>query len=221
MRNLIIFGCGEIAQIAYFYFRTDSDYQVISFTVNKQYLPSSREYLGLPVCAFEEVQNHYPPEKNSMFIALSYSQVNQLRSKKYFEAKEKGYSLASYISRRALILTNEPIGENAFILENNTVQPFVKIGNNVTLWSGNHLGHHSKIGNHCFLASQVVVSGGVTIGEFCFLGVNSTVRNGIKIGDGCVIGMAALIASDCEKDGLYVSKATERENIPASKLRKI
>ena len=56
-------------------------------------------------------------------------------------------------------ISPRPPGDNCFILEDNTVQPFVTIGNNVTLWSGNHIGHDSVIEDDCFISSHVVVSG--------------------------------------------------------------
>ena len=74
-----------------------------------------------------------------------------------------------------------------FILENNIIQPYVKIGNNVTLWSGNHIGHHSVIKDHC-LFPLVVISGRVTVDEQCFFGVNSTIRDNITIGKKSMIG---------------------------------
>ena len=33
-KPLVIFGGGEIAQLAYFYFSTDSEYEVVAFTVD-------------------------------------------------------------------------------------------------------------------------------------------------------------------------------------------
>jgi SAM-dependent methyltransferase len=61
--------------------------------------------------------------------------------------KAQGYELASYISPKC---TNyaKSIGNNCFIFEDNTLQPFVTIGNDVTLWSGNHIGHHSTVQSH-------------------------------------------------------------------------
>jgi len=135
--------------------------------------------------------------------------------------KKLGYKLASYISSKATFLTELPIGENCFILEDNTIQPFVNIGNNITLWSGNHIGHHSVIRDHTFIASHVVVSGGVDIGEQCFLGVNATLRDHICIGPRCVIGAGALILSDTQPDGIYVGSETERSRIPSNRLKKI
>ena len=73
------------------------------------------------------------------------------------KGKKKGYDFYSYVSPKATVLTNK-IGENCFILEDNTIQPFVEIGNNCVLWSGNHIGHHGKIDDHVFITSHCVVS---------------------------------------------------------------
>ena len=77
--------------------------------------------------------------------------MNALRRGVYTRFKQKGYPLISYISSCATYFPGTPIGDNCFVLEDNTIQPFVKIGNNVVLWSGNHIGHHSTIARRCFL----------------------------------------------------------------------
>ena len=77
--------------------------------------------------------------------------MNALRRGVYTRFKQKGYPLISYISSRATYFPGTPIGDNCFVLEDNTIQPFVKIGNNVVLWSGNHIGHHSTIADDVFL----------------------------------------------------------------------
>jgi sugar O-acyltransferase (sialic acid O-acetyltransferase NeuD family) len=220
MKELLIFGTADIAQLAYYYFTHDSDYKIGAFTVDAEYIKDN-EFCGLPVVPFEEIVNHYPPEKYEVFVALSYSKLNQTRKDKYFAAKSLGYSLASYISSQATILNNFNIGENCFILEDNTIQPFVTIGNNITLWSGNHIGHHSIIHDHCFLASHIVVSGGVEIGEACFIGVNATLRDHIKIGEKCVIGAGTLILTDADPEGVYIGDATVRANFSSTRLKKI
>jgi len=220
MKPLIIFGTGDIGQLAHFYFYKDTDYDVVAFTVDAEFMTAS-EYCGLPVIPFSEVAQRHPPDRHELFAALSYAKLNQLRKQKYLAAKALGYRLASYVSSHATVLTQYPVGDNCFILEDNTVQPFAKIGNNVTLWSGNHIGHHSTIGDHCFIASHVVVSGGVMIGESCFIGVNATLRDHIKIGDKCVIGAGTLVLADTEPEGVYMGPATERARVPSIRLRKI
>lgn len=217
-KRLVIFGSGDIAQLAHYYFSHDSDYDVAAFTVDAAFLTVT-SFCGLPVVPFEEVATLYPPAEYDFFVALSYSKLNAVRKEKYLAAKALGYYLTSFISSRATILNNGIIGENCFIFEDNTIQPFVTIGHNVTLWSGNHIGHHSTIGDHTFIASHVVVSGGVTVGEQCFVGVNATLRDHIHIGDRCVVGAGALLLSDAAADGVYIGSATERSAVPSSKLR--
>lgn len=219
-KPLVVFGTGDIAQLAHFYFSSDSSYEVVAFTVDAGYLKEAT-FCGLPVVAFEDVDTQYPPVAHDLFVALSYSKLNAVRKEKYLAAKALGYRLVSYISSRASVLNAGRIGENCFILEDNTIQPFAVIGNNVTLWSGNHIGHHSHIKDHTFLASHVVVSGGVQIGEQCFIGVNATLRDHIAIGDRCVIGAGALLLADAEPDGVYLGTATERSKVPSSRLRGI
>ncbi len=221
MKNrLVIFGAGDIAQLAHFYFSSDSEYEVVAFAVDSAYLKDTT-FCGLPVIAFEEITTQFPPQHCDIFVALSYARLNAVRKEKYLAAKAIGYRLASFVSSGATVLNDGRIGENCFILEDNTVQPFVTIGNNVTLWSGNHIGHHSTIRDHCFISSHVVVSGGVEIGEQCFIGVNATLRDHIKIGDRCVIGAGALLLADAAPEGVYMGTGTERSKIPSTRLRGI
>lgn len=219
-KKLVIFGSGDIAELAHYYFSTDSDYEVVAFTVDASYIKEPR-FHDLPIIAFEDVTQHYPPESNNFFVALSYSKLNAIRKEKFLAAKEKGYKLASFISSKATVLNDGKIGENCFILEDNTIQPFVRIGDNVTLWSGNHIGHHSIIHDHTFIASHAVISGGVEIGEQCFVGVNATFRDHIKVGDRCVIGAGVLLLGDAAPEGVYVGSASNRSNVPSTRLRGI
>ena len=219
-KPLVIFGYGDIAQLAYHYFSTDSNHEVVAFTVDANYIKESN-FCGLPVVAFEDVAKKYPPNYYDFFVALSYSRLNAVRREKFLAAKEMGYKLVSFISTSATVLNEGRIGENCFIFEDNTIQPFVTIGNNVTLWSGNHIGHHSVIHDHTFIASHVVISGGVTIGEQCFVGVNATLRDYIKIGDRCVVGAGALLLADAAPEGVYIGTATERSKVPSTRLRGI
>ena len=195
MKELIIYGTGLIAEVAEFYFRTDTDYEVAAFTNASEFITEER-FSGKPLIPFEGLHTAYPPEEHDIFIALGYNQTNRIRQARYYEAKQKGYTCATYISPRASYY-GTPVGDNCFILEDNTVQPFVTIGNNVTLWSGNHIGHHSRIRDHCFISSHVVVSGNCDIGENCFLGVNATLRDNIKLDRFVVVGSGAIVMKDC------------------------
>ena len=197
MKSLIIFGNAEIAELAYFYFTNDSDYEVVAFTVDDKFIETDT-FLDLPLIPFSEIAKKLPPDENNMHVALSYSKLNQLRQEKYLQAKNSGYKLVSYICSKSVVWGDLVIGDNCFILENQTIQPTVEIGNNVMLWSGNHIGHGTVIRDHTYVASHVVISGNCDIGERCFLGVNSTIKDFTKVGDDCFITMDASIVRDLE-----------------------
>jgi sugar O-acyltransferase (sialic acid O-acetyltransferase NeuD family) len=202
MKPLVIFGTGDIASLASYYFQSDSKYTVEAFTVDRKYLQDSFE--GKPVVAFEDVTRTYPSDKYDMFIALSYKNLNGIREAKYYSAKKNGYTLATYISTRCAYLSQFAPGDNCLILESNTIQPFVRIGKNVTLWSGNHIGHHSIIEDHNFVSSQVVISGHCHIESNCFLGVNATIHNGIKIAKKNIVGAGAVITKSTNENEVHV-----------------
>ncbi len=209
MAKLVVFGAGDIARLAHFYFSTDSDHEVAAFAVDAEYR-TTPEFQGLPLVAVDELTERFPPSGFKMFVALSYAKMNRIRAEKYQLMKTLGYELVSYVSTRCSYLSQSPPGDNCFILEDNTIQPYVTIGNDVTLWSGNHIGHDSTIGDHCFISSHVVVSGHVDIGPSCFIGVNATLRNSISIGERTLIGAGASIMKSTRPGSVYPGPRAER-----------
>jgi sugar O-acyltransferase (sialic acid O-acetyltransferase NeuD family) len=220
MDKVIIFGLGEIAEIVHYYFSKDTKYKIVAFTVDKEYLKVDK-FFDYPVVDFENIEEKYSPQEFKIFISTGYAKLNKLREKKYLEAKAKGYKFISYISPQANVADNAIIGENCFIFEDNTIQPFSIIEENCILWSGNHIGHHSIIRKNSFIASQVVISGGVEIGSNTFVGVNATIRDHIKIGKANVIGAGALILNDTEDYKVYMEAPTEPSKVPSNRLRGI
>jgi len=203
MARLVIFGAGDIARLAHFYFTTDSTHEVAGFVVDSAYRTADT-FLDLPLSDAETAVARYPPSDYSMFVAMSYAKMNAVRAEKYAAMKAAGYRLESYVSSRCSYLATTPPGDNCFILEDNTVQPFATIGNDVTLWSGNHIGHDAVIEDHCFITSHVVVSGYVRVGARSFLGVNSTLRNSITLGEQTLVGAGAIVMKDTAPRSVYV-----------------
>ena len=199
--KVILWGCGQMSEVAHFYITHDSPYEVAAFCLDKDYI-GKESFHHLPVVPFEDIEDRYSPAEYSMLFLISYNQMNALRTAKYLEAKRKGYHFISYVSRKATYY-GTPIGENTFIMENNVIQPYTTIGNNVVMWSGNHVGHHAKIEDNCFIASHVVISGSTIIGENSFLGVNTTIRDNIQIGKRNLIGAGAVILNNTEDDSVY------------------
>lgn len=206
--KLVIVGDSAFAEVAYQYFTYDSEYEVVAFSVDKEFIKKDNLF-GLPIVPFDSVEEAYNPKDHEVFIAVVYTQLNRLRTRLCKQAKDKGYKLASYISSRAFVWQNVQMGEHCFVFEGNVVQPFVKLGNNVVLWSGNHIGHHSAIKDNCFISSHVVISGFTEINENCFLGVNSTISNNVKVGKDCWISPGVVINKDIPQGSLYPASKTE------------
>ena len=221
-QKIVIFGTGEIGQLAKFYFQHDSDFDVVAFVADDAFIKESTSE-GLPVVPVSEVVKRYPPSQFQAHVALSYKKINETRKEKYLHMKSLGYTLVSYVCSKSVFWPDLKIGDNCFILENQTIQPTVEIGNNVMIWSGNHLGHGCKILDHAYLSSHICISGHTVIGEQCFVGVNSTFKDFITIGKRVFVTMGADVTKDVPDDAVILpspSKVIPIEDEFAQKIRK-
>ncbi len=206
--KIIVIGAGEFAEIAYEYLTYDSPYEVVAFSVERPYLKEPTLF-SLPVVPFEELQERYNPAEHKFIVAVTFTQLNRVRTKLYHQAKEKGFSAASYISSQAFVWRNVEIGENCFIFEHNVLQYHARVGNNVVMWSGNHIGHRAVIKDNCFISSHVVVSGYCEVGESSFLGVNSCIADNKKVASDCIIGAGAVIMSNTKPGKVYKGNSSK------------
>jgi len=217
-KKIVIFGAAEQAEVAEFLFRHDSDLEPVAFTVDKEFI-REETLSGLPIIPFEEVHERFSPDEHFGFVALGYTQMNQLRAQKLLAMKDKGYEITSYVSSKAVTWPGFQCGENCLILEGNNIQPFVKIGSNVTLWSYNHIGHHSIVGDNVFITSHVVVSGGVEIGNNSFIGVNATFRDHIQLGEFSLVAAGTLINKSTDAYGVYMGVPGKKNDKKSTDLK--
>ena len=216
-RDLIIVGTGLFSEVARTYFEQYSSYRVVSFACHHIFMESNQIH-GLPLSSIEDLPSRYPSETTDVFIAIGYADMNKQRQRVYEEIKAKGYSCASFGHPNVYIWDSTLIGDNVFIFEDNTIQPYTEIGSDTVLWSGNHVGHHSKIGKHCFISSHVVISGSCEIGNRVFIGVNATLRDSIKIADETLIGAGALIMKNTKVKEVYITERTKPHKLTSDKV---
>jgi sugar O-acyltransferase (sialic acid O-acetyltransferase NeuD family) len=209
--NLIIVGTGLFAEVAKAYFEEYTEYHVVAFACHKKYKASHAIY-DRPLHTIEKIKEEFPVEKFDVFVAIGYGKMNKMRQAVYEEIKILGYKCASFVYPNVKIWDSTTIGDNVFIFEDNTIQPFTTIGDNNIFWSGNHLGHHSKIGHHCFISSHVVISGSCKIGNNVFIGVNATFHDSLIIADECLIGAGAIVSKNTLKKEVYVPHRTKPFN---------
>jgi sugar O-acyltransferase (sialic acid O-acetyltransferase NeuD family) len=206
-RRIVMFGTGTGADTARRYFELDSPHHVVGYIVDREFLTAS-SFNGRPVVAVDEAVAAFPFDEVLAFVPLGSSRMNMLRTEKYQLLKSLGYRFVTYVHASNPLKGHCEIGENCFILENQSVNFDAKIGNNVVIWSGCQIGDRSTIGDHAFLAAHVVLNGDVSIGDYAYLGSNCTISNGVHVGAQSFIGANALITQDTKERAVHVVEAT-------------
>lgn len=170
------------------------------------------DFCGLPLVPFESLENVFPKEEYKILLGIGYSNMNNIRKNKFYEIKEIGYEIISYISSKAVIQSNN-IGNANIILENTIIQPFVDIGDANIFWSNCNICHHSYIGNFNFFAPSVSLSGNIKMGNNCFIGNNSTIKNKVSVNSYSLIGAGSYVSQDVSEYSVIVPyKSIKLEN---------
>jgi len=219
-QKIVIFGTGQFAKTTSTYFTRYSNYEVVAYIDSKK----EKKYFDgsdILVLSPSEFLKKYPPENYKMFIAVGYTEMNEVRNKLYSEYKGYGYSFVNFIHPNVEWWENTTIGENSFIFENNVVQQNVSIGNNVTLWSGNHIGHDSQILDNVWITSHVVVYSHVTIGKNCFIGSNVNIRDGIGIGEYSFVGAGSNVWKSADNYSVFLVKPTKPSSLRSDNLHNL
>jgi acetyltransferase-like isoleucine patch superfamily enzyme len=113
------------------------------------------------------------------------------------------------------------VGENCFILDNQSISLDVKIGNNVVMWSSNHMGDFSVIDDHVWLASHVTVAAEVTVRPYCFLGIGATIGNKVTLAKSTFVGADALVTSDSAEGDVCLAKESEKAGMDSTSFLRI
>ena len=183
--DIVIFGTGEMAEVAWHYLTHEGGHRVVAFTVDRAYITQSERF-GIPVVPYEEART-YRHGSLRMYVAVSFKHVNADREAVCKRALADGYSLIGYLSPNVIELPDDfTPAPNTLIMSANLIQPF------------------ATIGDHCFIASHAVISGHVRNGDNTFIGVNATIRDNVTIGKRCVIGAGALVLHDVPDDSVVL-----------------
>lgn len=218
--QVIIFGTGDGAKTAYHYLSKSPMHNVVAFTVDDEFRHVDR-FFNKPVVSFENVERIYDPLSYKIFILLGFDNLNATRANKYNAAKQKGFTLTSFVSPDACIDDTVTIGENCLILDGQTINPNVQIGDNVVLWSGNHIGDNSKIEAHVWISSHVSIGGNAKIGKETFIGMNATIFDGVEIGERNIVGAASNIGKSSGNDKVFVTQLTSPAAFSSAQFSRI
>ncbi|MEZ0315714.1 MAG: hypothetical protein ACAH10_02380, partial [Methylophilaceae bacterium] len=126
--------------------------------------------------------------------------------RKYNEARQKGYSFASFVHESVIVHDDVEIAENCVILDHVSIHPGCKIGQGTFISSNVNLGHDCIIADNNWINSGVAIAGGCQIGESCFWGVNASAGHGLNIGARNFIAANTLVNKHTEDDQVYLSE---------------
>lgn len=220
MSKVVLFGSGRGADVAYRFLTRDSNHEVCAFVLDRQYITQTT-FHDLPVVAFEDVEQRFAPGEYKMLVLLGYQKMNALRAEKYLAAKKKGYSFISYANSQFYRAEDLNIGENCFILDNQSISLDVEIGNNVVMWSSNHIGDLTRIGDHAWLSSHATIAAEVVVQPYCFIGIGATVGNKVTLGQGTFVGANALVASDTAENSVCVVGESEKVDVDSGTFMRV
>lgn len=206
MRDFIVFGTGDFADIVSWVIVNGMKRKVKAFTANRKYIGYETIHRGYPLVPFEDIEKIYCPDEYSMVIAYEGKEMYKQRRSTFEKAVDLGYKMENIISDSAIISTDR-MGNGNIILEGCIVAPFSEIGNGNILWSGAIVQHHNRVGNFNVFGPRVSPSGFVEIGNHCFLGNGAIIKNRVKISDYSFIGAGAYLSKD----------TTEREVVVPSR----
>jgi sugar O-acyltransferase (sialic acid O-acetyltransferase NeuD family) len=218
--NIIIYGTSPAAIQSHYDFTTDTDHNVVAFTVEQKEIKEA-EFLGLPVVPFETIESVFPPAEYGMFIAIYFNRVNSVRRIKYEEAKAKGYTLVNYVSSKAIVWPELKLGENCMICDGANVRPFTRIGTDTFIMPGATIGHDAMVGDHCYLAIGAVILAGANVESCSVIGANATILNSVTVARECVISAGAVVHKNTKEKGVYTVNEPTLQPIASDKLANV
>lgn len=158
LKNLVIFGISETAERVKLFVERYKLFNVIGFTVDGKYI-KEQSYLGKPVWALEELDQHIDRNRGLLFVAILWDRLNRTRRDIYERLKAMGYNFATIISPLASV-RSKSVGGNCWFMDFVVAQEASTIGDNVFLADYAKIGHLTRLKNHCFISVGATVLGG-------------------------------------------------------------
>jgi sugar O-acyltransferase (sialic acid O-acetyltransferase NeuD family) len=205
--DIVVFGTGSFAAMIDAHLGAAGHARVVAFTAT-EVRTAPDTFRGRPLVPFDEVGERFAATDHRMFVAVGYSQHNDLRARFCEEARARGYKLATFISPNADVWDDVVVADNCAILSGALIEPGVELAHDVVVWTGAYIGHGSSIGEHAFIGPRAAIAGGTRVGRNCFVGANATIRDGVTIGERCVVGAGATILHDTPPSTVWRAAAT-------------
>jgi sugar O-acyltransferase (sialic acid O-acetyltransferase NeuD family) len=219
-RPLVLYGCGELARTTLKLIRQQRLAAVAAVAADRRFLeaagscagasetPEAAEapgaadragapaaFAGLPLVAFEEIAERFPPATHDMLVLIGYKRMRE-RAAMFARAKERGYRLANLISPSSQVAEDVELGENVIIGDFVFIGSDVRLGNQVIIRPSSHIGHHTRIDDHAFIAPGCMIASACRIGELSYLGIGVTVIEKVTLGRETLAAAGSVVCGD-------------------------
>lgn len=128
-----------------------------------------------------------------VFVAVG---DNAARSRVTARCADAGITVATAVSRFAMVSHTALIADGAAVLPGAIVNAATHISRGVIVNTGASIDHDCMVGEFAHVAPGVAIAGGVTIGARAFIGVGARIIPGITIGDDAIVGAGAVVIRD-------------------------
>jgi len=218
-RKLYIFGTKNFGELSHYYFSTDSNYEVVGFTLDAAYMGES-SFLGLPVIPYEELRKSASREDTDIFVAIGIADINELRAKKFLEVQNDGFRLASFLSTKSHVPDDFVLHPNTMVMDHVATHPHIRVGCNSIIWSNTRMAWRSAVGDHAWVTSAVL---GETsfVGDYSFIGISATIGPFVQVGKRNLIGAGAMILEDTADNAIYRSPRSVASAATTLRARKL
>ena len=195
-KEIYIFGTGNVSEIIADYV-LNKGIKIRNFV---DFEMQKKEILNIPIVEYSQKLNKDIP----IFVAIGYKDLNKHRGEKIEFLKNDGWKLANIICSS---IKEQILGENIFIANNVTLQPYSKIYSGNFIWDNCVIGHHSCLDVNSWITSGSVIGGYTKIGRNCFLGINTSISHMLTIGEFSFIGAGGLVTKNLKNKSVIIRKS--------------
>ena len=196
-KPLIVYGATELSKMLFFDSIDDPDFKIEAFATTDEYLISDT-FAGLPLVSINQAPALYPSTQYDMITAVGGYTDMRDHTKYFYHAKQLGYELRSYVSKRAFVSPGTRVAGNSMIMPFTFVGADVDIQENVIVRQNCYLGHHTVVEPHAFIGIGCTIGGGSVIGELSYIAMGAVIIDGLKIGRETLVGAGSVVISDTE-----------------------
>lgn len=223
MQKLVIVGTGSTANTIHEFILKYSLYEVIGFAVNRDYLKEDR-YRGLPVFSIEELETVIDIEKDLLFVAVQWNNLNGDRRRMYESLRDAGFKFANLVSPTAIVHGTIE-GDNCWITDLAIIDFGAIVKSNVYIKQYAFIAHGATIRDHCFIGVNSTIGGLAEIGEQSFVGISATILDEVRVGRKCIVGAGTVLKRNLADFSAYKTTGENytakqyTEDVIESKLR--